>query len=252
MYKLAVSFSDWQWLFTDVCWTVTFALTLPLAKPADILSKARPTISLLSLQTAGGAVGIIALNWCFTGIAYSVLYKEDWYHCRKWELDDVQAGSILSASDNYEISVLFLMVGIQLIAATAALNFGYEYRQAWYRNYIFAAIWSGFFCMHIFITLYPGSLSCLWRINCDNDHVVRGVLSAEPSPIGNPYNTTIMPIEFRLKLLAIMMANFLAVLAYEYLIVNGVWQRKRALKELAQPQAASKNGGSTLVAGSGV
>lgn len=235
MYYLSVSFSDWMWLFTDVIWTVIFALTLPLAKPANVLSKTRPTSSLLSLQTVGGIVGIIAMNYVFTTVALTVLYNEDWFQCRKWQVDDVQAGSILSASDNYEISVVFLMVGWQLISAAAAVNFGYEYRQAWYRNYAFASLWLGYAIIHIFITLKPGSLSCLWRINCDNDHVVRGVLSSEPAPIGNPYNSTIMPMEFRLKLLGIMLANGACVVGYEYFVVNGWWQRKRFSKELAEP-----------------
>lgn len=237
MYYLAISFSDWMWLFTDVCWTVAFALTLPLAKPAEILSKSRPTASLLSLQVVGGIVGMVVMNFVFMSIALMVLYSEDWFQCRQWETDGIQAGSILSASDNYEISVVFLMVGTQLISSAAAFNFGYEHRRAWYQNYIFAALAIGYGAIHIVITLYPGSLSCLWRINCDNEHVVRGVLNAEPAPIGNLYNSTIMPMEFRLKLLGIMLANCICILAYEFFVVNGCWQRRRFAKELAEPAA---------------
>ncbi|CAB9523325.1 Probable cation-transporting ATPase 13A4 [Seminavis robusta] len=237
MYYLNVSFSDWMWFFTDVLWTMSFTLTLPLSKPAPKLSKAQPTSSILSLQTVGGVVGVIAMNYIYTLIAFAVLYSEDWYQCRKWE-SDIQAGSILSASDNYETSVLFLMVGIQLMAAAASLNFGYEYRQAWWRNYVFAALAIGFITIHTVITLHPGNLSCLWRINCDNEHVVRGVLDSEPAPIGNPYNSTIMPNSFRFKMLGIMLANFVSVVLYEYFVVNGLWQQRRlSSKQLAMPAA---------------
>lgn len=238
MYYLGVSFSDWMWLFTDIGWTVLFALTLPLARPAEVLSRARPTASLLSLQVVGGIVGIIVMHYAFMAIALAVLYDEAWFQCRSVSrTDGIQAGSILSASDNYEISVVFLIVGSQLISSAAAFNFGYEYRQTWYKNYVFAAIVTGFAAVHIYITLYPGSLSCLWRINCDNEHILRGVLNAKPAPIGSVYNSTIMPMEFRLKLLAIMLTNGLCVVLYEYFVVNGWWQRRRFVKELAAPAA---------------
>lgn len=44
-----------------------------------------------------------------------------------------------------------------------------------------------------------------------------------------------MPVEFRWKLLGIMLAKFFAVVAYDYLVVNGRWQRKRFSEEPAQP-----------------
>ena len=240
MYALGVSFSDWMWFFTDIMWTVPFTLTLPLSKPAGKLSKTRPTASILSLQTVGGVVGCIALNYIFTLTAMVILYNEDWYQCRKWD-NGFEAGSILSASDNYEISVVFLMVGFQLMSAAIAFNIGYEYRQAWYKNYKFSMLAIGYVIIHIYITLFPGSLSCFWRINCDNDHIVRGVLDSEPALIGNPFNTTIMPIEFRYKLLGIMLANGICVVAYEFFVVNGLWQRQRFQKTLAKPQPAIKN-----------
>ncbi|CAB9505716.1 Probable cation-transporting ATPase 13A4 [Seminavis robusta] len=235
LYYLGLSFSDWMWVFIDVVWTVSFALAIPLAKPASKLSKARPTASLLSLQTVGGIIGMIAINFIFTIIAFQVLYHEEWYQCRIGGAG-LEAGNVFAASDNYKVTVLFLMVGIQLMAAAASLNFGYEYRQAWWRNYVFAALVIGYITIHIVITLHPGNLSCLWRINCDNDHIVRSVLDSEPAPIGNFYNSTIMPMSFRIKILAIMTANLACAVAYEYFVVNGWWEQRRALsKKLALP-----------------
>jgi magnesium-transporting ATPase (P-type) len=230
-----VSFSEWMWFFIDVVWMITFTLSIPLAKPASKLSKARPTSSLLSLQTMGGSVGVVVINIVFQTIAHRLLLHQDWYQCRN-EKVQIATGAVLSASDNYEVSVLFLMLGFQLISVACSLNFGFDYREAWYRNFVFAALFIGFATIHIVITVHPGNMSCLWRVNCDNDHIVRGITSTEPSPIGNFFNSTIMPLEFRLSLLGIMLTNFAAVLVFEFFVVNGWWHRRRlSSKELAAP-----------------
>jgi hypothetical protein len=70
-------------------------------------------------------------------------------------------------------------------------NFGFEFRQAWWKNYSFVAFAFLFTLIHIYITLVPGRLSCLWRVNCVDDYVVRGVTNPEPAPIGNPFHTTV-------------------------------------------------------------
>jgi predicted P-type ATPase len=232
---LEAAFSEWMWMFTDVCWTVPFALTLPLARHAATLSKARPTSSLLSLQTVGSIIGIIIINYIFMAIALVVLNKETWFQCRKLDTESVTHGSFLLQSDNYISTVVFLMVGAQLISGAISFNFGHEYRRAWYRNTVFVVLAIGYSLLHIYITLIPGSVSCLFRVNCDNDHIVRGLSTSELIPIGNPFNSTIMPMEFRLKVLGIMFANGLAVGVYEYVVVNGLWQRRRFKKSLAQP-----------------
>ena len=222
MYRLQASFSGWMWLFIDGFYTICFSLTLPLAKPSDTLSATRPTSSLLSWATVGSVGGIVMINYAFMVVAFFVLNAQDWYACRQWNADGIMVGSILSASDNYEISVTFLMVATQMLAAAAAMNFGYEFRQAWYRNTVFVLFLGGFAVLVVYAVLVPGPLSCVWRINCTNEYIHRGVTDPEPLPIGNPFNTTLLPQEFRWKLLAIMAANFCAVMGYEYFIVNGL------------------------------
>ena len=111
-----------------------------------------------------------------------------------------------------------------------AFNFGYEFRQAWFRNYWFVLAVTGFTFLHFYATLQPGELSCFWRVNCDNDNVVNGVTTREKVPIQNPYNTTVMPEDFRFKILIIMIANAIATMGYEYFVVNGLrrrWARER-------------------------
>ncbi|CAB9501884.1 Probable cation-transporting ATPase 13A4 [Seminavis robusta] len=224
-YWLQASFTDWMWTFLDGIWTVLFSLTLPLARPASKLSSSCPTASLLSPQIVLSICGIVLLNCMAMGWALGSLYSKDWFQCRKWNADDFLVGDILLAADNYETQVVFLVVTAQCIAAAMTCNFGYEYRQPWYRNYLFVMASLAATTIHIYITLVPSPLSCFWRVNCSNEDIVRGITDPEPQPINNPFNTTVMPVEFRYELLAIMIVNALAVASFDFFLVNGVRQR---------------------------
>lgn len=135
--------------------------------------------------------------------------------------------------DNYETSVIFIVSGFQYIATAMAYNFGYEFRQGWWRNYLFVLASFAFIFLHFYATLKPGYLSCFWRLNCDNEHVVNGVTNREKTPIQNRYNTTVMPQDFRIKLVAIMVANLVSIMLYEYFIVNGLRRRWSKMKKMS-------------------
>jgi hypothetical protein len=85
-------------------------------------------------------------------------------------------------------STIFTVTGYQYILSAAAFNFGYSYRKGWFNNYIlvfFFCLWTAF---QFSATLTASSWSCIWRLNCDNDHVVSSVTSGI-QPINNPWNT---------------------------------------------------------------
>jgi magnesium-transporting ATPase (P-type) len=239
-YSLKTSFSDWMWVFVDGVWTVCFSLTLPLARAASSLSPTRPSASLLGWQTISSIVGIISLNYIFMAVALFLLYREDWFQCRKWEAD-IQAGNVFLASDNYETQVVFLLTGYQLLSAAVTFNVGYEFRQAWWRNYSFVVLAAGSIFIHVYITLVPGRMSCLWRVNCVDDYVIRGVVTPDPFPISNPFHSTVglwyscgqtslltlfptktqvMPVSFRWKLVFVAFCNSLCIVLYDYCFVN--------------------------------
>ena len=55
--------------------------------------------------------------------------------------------------------------------------------------------------------------------------VVRGVTTKELTPILNPFNTTLMPVSFRWILIIIMATNTVAIMGYEFFIVNGIGKK---------------------------
>ena len=134
------------------------------------------------------------------------------------------------AGDNYESEVQFLVMGYQYISSAIAFNFGYEFRQGWCRNYVFVFFAALYSFLMFYITLVPGELSCIWRVNCVNEDTSRSVTAHEPMPIQNPFNTTIMPEDFRIKILLLMLFNAVATSGYEFFVVNGIRRRWAANK----------------------
>jgi hypothetical protein len=108
--------------------------------------------------------------------------------------------SSMRSGDNYESEVLYLLSAYQYITSAMAFNFGYEFRQAWWRNYLFVAFALFYTVIQFYITLVPGEISCVWRVNCVNENTCRGVVTYDALPIQNPFNTTVMPEQFRWKL----------------------------------------------------
>jgi cation-transporting ATPase 13A3/4/5 len=217
-----VTFAQVNWVFLDGFWVVSMAFSLPLAKAAKKLSPERPTASLLGPHTMFSACGVLALNYLFMILSLAALFNQDWYQCRKWDSTDVSDVNVIG--DNYEAQTLFLVTGYQYISSAMAFNFGYTFRAAWIKNYVFVVLALGWTFMQFYITLVPGELSCLFRVNCSNENVVRGVTEG-PMPIKNHFNTTIMPTSFRWTLIAIMVSNTIAIMGYEYFIVNGIGKK---------------------------
>jgi hypothetical protein len=122
-----------------------------------------------------------------------------------------------------------------------AYNFGYEFRRAWIRNYVLVFFVTAYTVIQFYITLVPGKLSCVFRVNCVNENSRRSVVEAEPIPIQNPFNTTVMPAYFRNGLIGLMVGNIFAVCGYEYFVVNGI-RRYYGRKRRAADAAAAAGG----------
>jgi predicted P-type ATPase len=236
----AVTFPQSAWIFTDGIWVVTLSLALPLAKAATTLAPNRPTASILGVFTLASALGVYVINFCYVVIGYVYLNSQDWYHCRKWTGTDLS--NVLVIGDNYETSVLFAITGFQIFSSAIIYNFGYEFRQSWYKNYVLAFLICAYVFMHWFAVLSSGKMSCLWRLNCLSEDTYNGF--SGQTPIQNIYNTTIMPESFRRGLVAINVANLCTTVGWDYFVVNGTRQR------VAAKRRGERNAGNETVEGS--
>jgi cation-transporting ATPase 13A3/4/5 len=204
-------------------WVILLAFGLSLARAAKALSPSHHTASILGPNTLSSVVGVLALNFLFPCFAWIALFHQDWYQCRKWGSTDVS--NVVVIADNYEAETIFLVTGYQYISSAMTFNFGYTHRAAWITNYVFVSLALGFTIIHVYITLVPGKLSCLFRVNCINEDVVRLVTSLDVLPIQNPLNTTVMPVNIRWILVVIMVLNTICIMGYDYFFVNGIFKK---------------------------
>lgn len=203
----------------DGFWVITMAFTLPYADVAEKLAPERPTSSILGPHTLVSTCGVLAINFLFTIFSLGLLFDEDWFQCRKWEEGAIS--DVTSIGDNYESSVLFVISGYQYVSSAMAYNFGFQHRAGWFQNWrfvFFVVVWT---VIHFTVVLYPSTLSCFFRVNCDNDDALRGATSSEVYPIQNPWHTTVMPKQFREKLIILIIFNAVATSCWEYFVVNG-------------------------------
>jgi magnesium-transporting ATPase (P-type) len=215
-----ITYPQAAWIFSDGIWPVTLSFALPLAKPATTLAPNRPTASILGIFTLASSIGVYCINFTYLVIAYAYLNHQDWYQCRVWSVEDLS--NILLLGDNFETAVLFSICGFQTFGAAIIYNFGYEFRQAWYKNYTLVFLISVFVFVHFYAVLTSGKLSCLWRLNCVNEDTFSNFQGQ--TPIQNPFNSTVMPVEFRRGLAGIMVANLCTTVGWDYFVVNGTRQ----------------------------
>jgi len=64
-----------------------------------------------------------------------------------------------------------------------AFNFGFRHREPWAKNYWFMLFLLGFFVVHCIVIFVPSKLSCLFRINCNNENSLPGALDSCKAPI---------------------------------------------------------------------
>jgi hypothetical protein len=203
----------------DGVWPVTLAMAIPLSAPAAKLARSRPTASVLGAQTVASFLGVLLINFLFMVGALAYLWSQDWFSCRTWGGNDVSNTVVIG--DNYETQTLFLVGGYQYVHAAAAFNFGHEFRQAWYRNYVLVGLFVTFSFIMFYILFVPSELSCVYRVNCVNENVQLSVTDTK-IPIQNPWNTTEMPDHFKRGIFALMVTNAALVMCYDYFVVNGI------------------------------
>ncbi|GKY96262.1 hypothetical protein MPSEU_000585800 [Mayamaea pseudoterrestris] len=236
-----INLTEYAWAMLDGIWVVCMAFTLPLAHAARRLSDTRPTASLLGPHTVASLCGVLFSNIFYVLFALAILYRQDWMQCRKWDNEDVS--NLMIIGDNYESEVLFLVTGYQFLSTAMAFNFGYEFRQSWIKNYKFVACIAVFTALHFYITLVPGRLSCVWRVNCSNKDLVYSVSLQGKVPIQNPYASTVMPLEFRITLIIIMVLNALTNMGWDYFIVNRIRQYLGRKRRREVQLVSAKSGG---------
>jgi magnesium-transporting ATPase (P-type) len=168
LVTLGAYFNNWidgnGWMFLDCVWSTTMGFSIPLATSARRLSPRSPTSSLLSQETIASVGGTLLWHFVFLTLAFVALWNQDWFSCRK-----ISSHSEWAGVDTYESQVMFLIVAFQVIINGAVLNFGYTFRESWYKNYVLTFFVAAWFLFIFLFTLQPSKFSCFVRVNCVNE-----------------------------------------------------------------------------------
>ncbi|OBZ81777.1 hypothetical protein A0J61_10175 [Choanephora cucurbitarum] len=221
-----VSLSQNIWIGVDVFITVLLTWAVSQSKPAERLQPQRPTARLLGPQTLASGIGLVAINWAFMSGAYALLYKQEWFRCNEFDSAAVDLSKWWLLADNYEGEVLTLVCLFQFINNAAVFNFGYKFRQSFWKNYALVFLWLLYLAIASYWTLAdPNRFGCMFRLQCGTKEVLEQIGYAPPPVYIDPYNTplghNVMPRDFRWKLWGLIMGNLATALAYERLVVLG-------------------------------
>lgn len=225
-FYFSVTMGQNIWIYIDVFLTVFLTYAVSQSKPAKRLEPQRPTARLLGPQTMASGLGIVLINWLFLIGAFVMLFKQSWYRCNEFDSSAVDISKWWLLADNYEAEVLALVCLFQFINNAAVFNYGYKFRQSFWRNYTLLFFWMLYFAVTSYWMLAdPNRFGCLFRINCGTKEVLQQFGWTPPPTYVEPYNVplghNVMPWDFRWKLWGLCVGNCAATLAYEKLVVLG-------------------------------
>ncbi|KAI8393977.1 uncharacterized protein BYT42DRAFT_552937 [Radiomyces spectabilis] len=225
-FYFSISMSQNIWIAIDVFITVLLTWAVSQSKAAPRLEGQRPTAQLLGPQTLSSCIGLVAINWAFLCGAFGFLYQQDWFRCNEFDSRAVDLSKWWLLADNFEGEILAFITLFQFINNAAVFNFGYKFRESFWKNYILVFLWLLYLAFaSYFVLADPNSFGCLFRFNCGTPSVLQQFGFPVPSDSIPTYNTplghNVLPVDFRWKMWGICIGNVVAGLAYERLIVLG-------------------------------
>ncbi|KAI8973640.1 hypothetical protein BDF20DRAFT_907125 [Mycotypha africana] len=235
-FYYTLGFSQWNFILIDAFITVFCSFAVTQAGAARRLSQHRPTARLLGPEVVGSLVGHIVINaWFLIGALVWLYTQDDFFRCHEWDARATDASKWWLLGDSFEVDVLSFVVLFQFINAAMVFNYGYLFRQRWYRNYLLLVIWAVFVTIVSFWELAdPNVFGCAVRLNCGDPDVLVQLGYPRPTwyiePYNNPSGHNVLPRRFRYQLWAYSIGNMLTVHVWERWVILGPvrqWLRRR-------------------------
>ncbi|KAI9268745.1 E1-E2 ATPase-domain-containing protein [Sporodiniella umbellata] len=226
-FYYTMSFSQWNFILIDAFITVFCSLAVTRAGAAKTLSSHRPTARILGPEVLLSALGQLWINAWFLVGAFIWLYtKDDFFRCREWDARAIDNSKWWLLGDSFEADVLTFIALFQFINSAFVFNYGYLFRQVWYRNYLLIGVWALFIAIVSYWELAdPNAFGCLMRVNCGNPDVLVSLGYPRPNfyiePYNNPLGHNVLPRYFRYQLWIYSICNMLAGNLWERLVILG-------------------------------
>lgn len=255
-FYYTLSFSQWNFIFIDAFITVFCSFAVTQAGAAKRLSSHRPTARILGSEVLLSVCGQIFINVMFLMGSIIWLYtKDDFFRCNEWDARATDGSKWWLLGDSFEADVVTFLSLFQFVNAALIFNYGYIFRERWYKNYVLIIVWSLFvgivsfwelagitykkknLCrfpyLLFFIIIDPNAFGCLVRLNCGNPDVLESLGYPRPNfyiePYNNPLGHNVLPRYFRYQLWGYSIANIVAVHIWERFVILGPvrqWTRK--------------------------
>ncbi|KAI8641895.1 hypothetical protein BD408DRAFT_345182 [Parasitella parasitica] len=242
-FYYSISFSQWNFILIDAFITVFCAFAVTQAGAAKQLSRHRPTARILGPEVLLSVLGQLWINaWFLIGAFIWIYTRDDFFRCREWDARATDLYKWWLLGDSFEAVILTFISLFQFINCAMTFNYGYIFRERWYRNYFLIIVWAVFIAIVSYWELAdPNRFGCLVRLNCGNPDVLVSLGYQKPTfyiePYNNPLGHNVLPKSFRYQLWAYSIGNMLLVHIWERFIVLGPvrqWtRRKYPLKRLA-------------------
>ncbi|KAG0829246.1 hypothetical protein G6F19_007837 [Rhizopus arrhizus] len=241
-FYYTMSFSQWNFILIDAFITVFCSFAVTQAGAARSLSVHRPTARILGPEVLLSVLGQLWINMWFLVGAFVWLYtKDDFFRCHEWDARAIDSSKWWLLGDSFEADILTFTALYQFINSAFIFNYGYIFRQRWYRNYFLIFVWILFIAIVSYWELAdPNSFGCLMRVNCGNPDVLVSLGYPRPDfyiePYNNPLGHNVLPRYFRYQLWAYSICNMVAVNIWERFFILGPirqWLRRQyPLKKL--------------------
>lgn len=121
LYASASNLGDFQFLYIDLLLILPIAIFMGWTGPYPVLSRKRPTASLVSRKVLTPLLGQIALCICFQAIVFQAVRHQPWFQPPVLDRNH-------SNSKNSENTALFLLSCYQYILAAIVLSIGKPFR----------------------------------------------------------------------------------------------------------------------------
>ncbi|ORY02702.1 hypothetical protein K493DRAFT_334519 [Basidiobolus meristosporus CBS 931.73] len=214
------------WILIDAFVTVGLAWAVTQSWAAPRLAVTRPTARILGPETLASVLGQIVINHLFFIGAFIFLRQQPWYRCNEFDSSIVDYSKWWLLGDNYESETASFVSLYQFVNAAMVFNFGHKYRAVWWKNWRLLILWVGFLVIVMYSELAdPNRLGCLLRLNCGTAEVLEELGYGYPSwyiePYSLPQGHNVYPTDFRWKLWGLSIANMIAGILWQVVVVLG-------------------------------
>ena len=130
LYASASNLGDFQFLFIDLLLILPIAIFMGWTGPYHVLSRKRPTASLVSRKVLTPLLGQIALCIAFQAVAFELVQQQPWYI-------PPHLSHNKTSVKNSQNTALFLLSCFQYILSSIVLSTGPPFRQPMSHNLLF-------------------------------------------------------------------------------------------------------------------